>query len=586
MKIPNVTRMICLLLSLGLLVGCGAKEVDSSVVSSTTEFGEIPETSLQETVTQQTRVQGTFTMPCNLSYSFDPYNSLSMENQAILDLVYEGLFTMNPSYDPEPMLCESYTTNEDGTQYTLTLRNASFSNGATLTADDVYYSMEKARDSDLYAARFRDISSFAVTSPTTIVIYLNNPNDRLPCMLDFPIVPNYSATSNALGTGPYVRNGTTNLTPNRYWWQGSENLSVTSISLYNSLSAEDTRDQFEVNTVHFVYNDPSSLSSATYHCDYELWNSGGTTMQYLGFNNSSGIFQDNRVRSAVVRAIDRAEIAETVYHNYADAAVLPLSPSSSMYDESLALNYSYNRDEALSQLLASGSFYLPDNHPVVTGAIYDEDFDFDEYMDTITGVVKEEAEDDNDAQENAEDEATADMEEATEEPATEDEAEDAYTDTTAYNRITMLVISGNTLRSESADLIAEQLMKVGFAVTVTEMDYDNFIYTLNNLKEEWDLYLMDVSLTPDFDLRSILYPGNKLNYNNIPEDSTLRSLYYNALENSGNRYDLYQYLMDKAYLCPILFENNAVYTTRGVFSGLNPAPGNLFYGIANMTINS
>lgn len=582
MKAPAAKRLLCLILSFGLLAGCGDKASVSSAPDTVTEFGEIPAESTLESGATQANIHGTFTMPCNMSYTFDPYSTLSMENQAVIDLVYEGLFTMTPSYDFEPMLCESYTVSEDGMQYTLTLRDACFSNGNTLTADDVYYSMEKARDSELYNARFRDISSFEIASPNTIVIYLSNPNDRLPCMLDFPIVPSYSATANALGTGPYVRNGTSGLTKNRYWWQGAENLSVDSISLYNSTSAEDTRDQFEVNYLHFVYNDPLSLSAATYHGDYELWNSGGTTMQYLGFNTSDGVFQDNNLRSAVLRAIDRTEIAETVYHNYANAAVLPLSPASSMYDESLALNYSYDRDAALNQLMDSGSFYLPDNHPVVTGQIYDEDFDLDEYMDIITGTLSEE--EDEDTKDEAETEET-DFEEEPEEEL-EDSLQESYTDTTAYNKITLILISGNTHRSESAELIAEQLMMVGFSVTIEEMDYDTFIYTLNNSKDAWDLYLMDITLTPDFDLRAILYPGNKLNYNNIPEDATLRSLYYSALENSGNRYDLYQYLMDKAYLCPILFENNAVYTTRGLFSGLNPAPGNLFYGIANMTVHS
>lgn len=583
MKAPAAKRLLCLLLSLTLLAGCGQKEPVSSLPDSSTEFGSMPEEGTQEIGTPQVAVNGTFTMPCNGSYSFDPYNSLSMENRAVMNLIYEGLFTMTPSYDFEPMLCESYTVSEDGMQYTLTLRDACFSNGNTLTADDVYYSLSKAQESDLYDARFRDISSYEITSPKTLVIYLSNPNDRLPCLLDFPIVPNLSATANALGTGPYVRNGTSGLTQNRYWWQGTENLSVSSITLYSSASAEDTRDHFEVNTVHFVCNDPLSISSATYHCDYELWNSGGTTMQYLGFNNSEGIFQDNRIRSAVLKAIDRSDIAESVYHNYADAAVLPVSPSSSMYDEELARSYSFDRESALSELMASGSFYLPDNHPVVTGQIYDEDFDLDSYIDSITGNIQEEETQDADTEEAEPEEIDLPEEE---EEAPDSLLEDTYNDTTAYNRIKLLLISGNTYRSAAAELIAQQLIKVGFSVTVEEKSYDEFIYTINNLKEEWDLYLMDVSLTPDFDLRSILYPGNKLNYSNVPEDEPLRSLYYNALENSGNRYDLYQYLMDKAYLCPILFENNAVFTTRGVFSGLNPAPGNLFYGIANMRVNS
>lgn len=582
MKPAAVTRLLCLLLCLILLAGCGENAVSSAESGSTTEFGSIPETD-SDTTTVQAAVSGSFSMPINVSYGWDPYNCISMENQAVMDLIYEGLFTMNTQFDAEPVLCSEYTVSDDGLQYTLTIRDAVFSDGDTVTADDVYYSMTKAEDSELYGNRFRDVSYYEVTGPKTITIYMANPNDRLPCMMDFPIVPNFSNAANALGTGPFVRNGTTNLTKNTHWWQGPENVSFDTVSLYASASAEDTRDNFEIDTIHLVYNNPLATSAATYHCDYELWNSSGTVMQYLGFNMAEGILQDAQVRSAILKAIDRTAIAESVYHNYADAAALPVAPSSSMYDEDLARNYAYDRDTALSELMSSGSFYLPDDHPVVTGEIYDEDFDLAAYTAALLGELEPETD--------AEDPAEEDAEIPQEEPAAEDseiteDAQPVYANMTAYNRITLLVMSGSLYRSEAAQQVADDLTKVGFTVTVKELDRDEFIYTLNNQPEDWDIYCADVNLTPDFDLRSILYPGNKLYYGSIPEDATLRSIYYSALENSGNRYDLYEYIMDNAYICPILFQNNAVFTARGIFTGLNPAPGNLFYGVTNITVNN
>ena len=43
------------------------------------------------------------------------------------------------------------------------------------------------------------------------------------------------------------------------------------------------------------------------------------------------------------------------------------------------------------------------------------------------------------------------------------------------------------------------------------------------------------------------------------------------LENSGNAYDLHKWVMDKGYLCPVLFKSYAVYTTRGAAANLSPA---------------
>jgi peptide/nickel transport system substrate-binding protein len=290
-------------------------------------------------------------------------------------------------------------------------------------------------------------------------------------------------------------------------------------------------------------------------------------MEYLGFNLQSGIFQDRTVRQAVLRAIDRSSIAETVYHNFADPAVLPVAPTSSMYDETLAQNYSYDADEALSQLLESGSFYLPENSAL---------------RQATADSTLAEATDQEDADpEQSEDLEAADAEEA----ELDEEAEDQESEeeTASYNNITMIVLSGNLYRVSAAKAAADCLTAVGFTVNLKTLDEDEFFSALDD--GEFDLYYADVALSPDFDLRSLLYSEGSLNYGHIPESSTLTELYQSALENSGNRYDLYAYIMDQAYICPILFQNNAVFTTRGVFTGLSPTPDSLFYNIGNIEVH-
>jgi hypothetical protein len=246
-----------------------------------------------------------------------------------------------------------------------------------------------------------------------------------------------------------------------------------------------------------------------------------------------------------------------------------------MYDESLALNYSYSASEALSLLLDSGSFYLPEDSPLrdkVSGSETEPQVEAEEQSEATEAQEDQEADPDEDLDDAEEDE---DEDEADAEG--EDEEED-----TSYNSVTMLVLSGNLYRATAAKQAADCLTAVGFTVTMKTLDEDEFYYTLNN--GEYDLYYADVALTPDFDLRSLLYSGGSLNYGHIPEDSTLTGLYQSALENSGNRYDLYEYIMDQAYICPVLFQNHAVFTTRGVFTGLSPTPDSLFYNIENIKV--
>jgi peptide/nickel transport system substrate-binding protein len=569
-------RILALLAALALLcTGCGKQEAASSVSSSAGSFGSIPEDE-DGTATLTAQVisaPGTFAMPYNSSYGWDPYACTSMENRAVMQLIYEGLFLLNNDFDAEPVLCKDYTVSDDGLTYTLNLQDATFSNGDTLDVEDVMYSYEKAAASELYGSRFQDISYLEADGLSTLIIHLTTPNDRLPCLLDFPIIPNLSSTSAPVGTGPFVRDSGTSLTKNRSWWQGADKVQFDTITLYSSSSAEDTRDSFEIDQVHFVYNDPVSASAAQFHCDYELWNSKGTVMQYIGFNLQSGIFQDKAVRRAVLRAIDRSDIAESVYHNFADAAALPVAPTSSMYDDSLALDYSYNVSEALSLLLESGSFYLPENSPLRDKVSASET----EVQEEPEGQTEAE-----EASEDLEDQETDDDVEDDMEDDTEDDTEADEEDDTSYNSITMLVLSGNLYRATAAKQAADCLTAVGFTVTLKSLDEEEFYYTLNN--GEYDLYYADVALTPDFDLRSLLYSDGDLNYGHIPEDSTLTSLYQSALENSGNRYDLYEYIMDQAYICPVLFQNHAVFTTRGVFTGLSPTPDSLFYNIENIEV--
>ena len=559
----------CMLFS--LLSGCGAKEAQQSAASSA--FGVTPGSTAEtdSTVEAQTvSAAGVMTMPYNGSYGWDPYSCKSMENQAVMQLIYQGLFTLTPTYDAEPVLCEDYTVSDDGLTYTITLKNAYFSNGAALTATDVIYSLAQAAASELYQGRFEDISSYEAASEDTVVIHMSDPNDRLPCLLNFPIIPNLSTPSSApVGTGPFIRTGET-LVLDQNWWQGADTVQFQKVSLYSSASAEDTRDKFEIGAVDFVYNDPLASTAATFHSDYELWNSPNSVMQYIGFNMAGGLCVYKEIRTAIIRAIDRSSIAESVYHNFADPTALPVPAVSSLYDEALAQNYTYDAEAALEQLLDSSAFSLPEDDPRLTGG------------PGAQRNVKDTDPDDSTVEDTPEETAAPDTTATTEGDDEADAYETLLVPDTTYNPLTMIVLAGNLGRYSAAKQAAEYLTDVGFSVTIKTLDEDQFLYALN--AGNYDLFYADVSLTPDLDLRSLLLPGGDLNYGLLQADSTLETLFDRSQENSGNRYDLYQYIMDQGYICPILFENNAVFATRGVISGLNPAPGNLFYQVENISV--
>ena len=563
----------CLMLS--QLSGCGKKAAETD--TSAPSFGvqaSVSEPAVASVVESPVPVSsGTFSMPYNGSYGWNPYTCRSLENQAVMQMIYQGLFTLNQSFDAEPVLCQDYSVNDEGTTYTITLQNAWFSTGNRLTAYDVTYSLDQAQESELYAGRFTNITGYEALDSSTVLIYLSKPNDRLPCLLNFPIIPSGTSPDGApAGTGPFVRNGDV-LTLDRNWWQGAENVHFNTVTLCSSSSAEDTRDNFEMDNVDLVYNDPQSATAATFHCDYELWNSPNTVMQYIGFNMTAGICASADIRTAIIRSIDRSGIAESVYHNFADPTALPVPAVSSMYDDDLARNYEYDADAAFAQLQESDMFYLPDDDPrMIDGPGAQKNWQATQNAaDSTEGsVLEEEPLLDNT------DDTEADPD------AADTQADTAQENETIYNELVMIVLSGNANRVTAAKQAASNLEDVGFTVTFKSLTESEFFKALD--EGEYDIYYADVCLRPDLDLRSLLTSGGSLNYGGISEDSTLSDLLDSALENSGNHYELYQHVMDQGYLCPILFENNAVFTTRGVFTGLTPAPGNLIYGIENITV--
>ena len=554
----RLCRLLALLLTAGMLSGCGAKPPDPVMAGEGT-FGAqvdsaVPSASAEpQPAVASTWAAGTFSMPVNNSYGWNPYSCIGMENRAVMQLIYEGLFTLNNQFDAEPMLCTEYTLSDDGYVYTLTLANATFSNGKTLTADDVVYSITQAKSSSLYSGRLIDIGSYYGDSEGHVIIEMYRPNDRLPCLLTFPIVPSFSNLETAPpGTGPFVRSSGESLTVNKDWWQGADNLQFQTVNLFASSSAEETRDSFELDTVHLIYNNPNASSAATYHSDFELWNSRGTTMQYLAFNGNQGMFSDKVARVAVSHAVDRVNIAESVYHNFADAAVLPASPYSAMYDERLAQKYAYTSVRAASDELRSALYFVqpkPGASPSPSPTPEPEDED------------KEDAED-------------TDTPKPSADPAAGH-----------FNVITMVFRGGNLRREAAAKAVAEDLNEVGFYVLLKELssDGDEFFYELNTT--EWDLFYGEVTLQPDFDLRPLLASGGSLAYGGLAGSGELDTLLSRARENSGNYYDLYEEVMDNGYLCPILFLNNAVYTTRGVFTGLDPSPDCVFHNIKDIQVH-
>ncbi len=115
--------------------------------------------------------------------TLDPARATATADVALVSWIFSGLVRFPPgSVDPskiEPDLAKSWTSSPDGRIWTFQLReNVKFQGDyGTLTADDVVFSLERARNpkSSSFASDFAAIKSIEAVDPMTVRITLSEP---------------------------------------------------------------------------------------------------------------------------------------------------------------------------------------------------------------------------------------------------------------------------------------------------------------------------------------------------------------------------------------------------------------------------
>ena len=113
------------------------------------------------------------------------------------------------------------------------------------------------------------------------------------------------------------------------------------------------------------------------------------------------------------------------------------------------------------------------------------------------------------------------------------------------------------------------------------MDTENFLARIQ--AGNYDMYLGSTRLSANMDLSAFFEPGGSLSYNGI-SNSDLYRLCLDSLENHGNYINLHKEVADDGRIVPVLFCGYAIYATRGVLSGLEPARDHVFYYTLGRTL--
>lgn len=340
----HIAWILAAVLTAGTMTGCGT-DPESYVPTGNALVME--DDSTLATLAREEEEPQDLTMVYYPEKSMNPLASNDFTNRALFSLLYQGLFSVDRSYEVEPVLCRQYAVTGDMMTYTFYLENATFSDGSRVTEADVVATYQAAMKSGYYKGRFQHIRSVETGENGGIVMQLDTPMENLPLLLDVPILKAAQVEAEQpLGTGPFVfeqGSGSARLRRRTNWWcQAELATSAEVVVLVEAESPAQIRDEFEFGDVNLVCTNPASDTYADYRSDFELWDCDNGMFLYLGCNMKSTVFSNPIVRSALTYAIDRDTITETYYRGYGRSATLPASPRSPYYNQSLAEEYAYD----------------------------------------------------------------------------------------------------------------------------------------------------------------------------------------------------------------------------------------------------
>ncbi len=292
-----------------------------------------------------------------------------------INLIHEPLIEIDHTYDFEYLLATDYEISDDGMTYTVAIREGVlFHDGEPFSAHDVKYTYDWFMDEEnaaITAAEFVSVDSVEVEDDHTLIINMAEPDaSMLRRAFTAMIVPEHyheevgydEHSANPIGTGPFQL----------VEWEPDSHTLVGAFE--DHWDGRPYVDEVEIRIV--PEGSVRVLELETGGADSSIWMVGvddalrmhdeadqlgivsietiRSTLNHFPINNTIPQFEDREVRQAMMHAIDRDQVIESVFAGAAVKATANIAPKIEEFYEPDVKEYPYDPDMAIELLEEAG----------------------------------------------------------------------------------------------------------------------------------------------------------------------------------------------------------------------------------------
>ncbi|MEZ5868363.1 MAG: ABC transporter substrate-binding protein [Defluviimonas denitrificans] len=282
--------------------------------------------------------------------------------------IFEGLTRFGPDGAVLPALAQSWDVSEDGKTYTFHLHTGvTFHDGTTFDAEDVKFSLDRARAEDSANAQkalFAGIDTVEVIDPATVTVTLKDADGSFPFNMawgDAVIVAPESVADEAthpVGTGPFKFDEWAqgdHITISRYdgYWGTPAQLSKATFRIISDPTAAFAA--MMAGDVDAFPNFPAPETLAQFSTDPRFKVIVGSTEgeTILAMNNRQPPLDNVKVREAIAHAINRQEIIDGAMFGYGTPIGTHFAPHNPDYVDLTGLS-AYDPEKSKALLAEAG----------------------------------------------------------------------------------------------------------------------------------------------------------------------------------------------------------------------------------------